>query len=561
MVQTVAGLRDARASAGMVPWWRDAVIYQIYPRSFADSDGNGIGDLRGVIERLDYLNDGAGGSLGVDAVWLSPFYPSPGADHGYDVSGYTGVDPLLGTLEDFDHLLGAAHARGIRVLIDLVINHTSVEHPWFRASRSSRADPKRDWYVWAPPGPGGSPPNNWLSAFERVGSAWTLDEATGECYLHTFTPGQADLNWRNPEVRAAIGDVMRFWLERGVDGFRVDVAHRLVKDEALRDNPPVLAHERRHVSHPWARQRNADHPDVHEVLRELRRTTDEYDAVLLGEVPIHDPARLARYYGDGDELHMAFNFALWDVPWRARAWRHVVDALLAHLPARAWPCTALSNHDIPRTVTRFGSDGRGRQRARVAAMLLLTLPGTPCLYAGEEIGMAGGGVSEQRRRDIDDRDESRTPMQWDPSGRGFSSGRSWLPVAPDAAVANVAVQRHDPASVLSLYRRLIRRRRGSPALRRGTYEPLHGPAEVFAYRRAARGEQFVVALNFSSRHQRLRHHALPRGTVVEVCTDPARDGEVLERHLVELGPDEGVVLRLPPAGAGRERGGRARAHR
>jgi alpha-glucosidase len=360
-------------------WWRHGVVYQIYPRSFADADGDGLGDLAGVSARLDHLNDGTPASLGVDALWLSPFYPSPDVDFGYDVSDYTDVDPRFGTLADFDELLAQAHHRGLRVVIDLVPNHTSDRHPWFVESRNARDAARRDWYVWADPKPDGGPPNNWLSSFERVGGAWTLDPATGQYYLHSFTPQQPDLNWWNPDVRAVMERVMRFWLDRGVDGFRVDVAHRLAKDPELRDNPLVLAGARRYVAHPTERLRTMDWPEVHAVLRGFRRTLDAYDdRMAVGEAVVLDPDRLARYYGEaGDELHLAFNFVFLHAPWRAEAFRDAVDRFEAALPPGAWPNVTLSNHDVSRIASRYGADGDGRARARVAAMMLLTLRGTP----------------------------------------------------------------------------------------------------------------------------------------------------------------------------------------
>jgi alpha-glucosidase len=524
------------------PWWRDAVIYQIYPRSFADSDGDGIGDLPGITSRLGYV-----AGLGADAIWLSPFYPSPQADSGYDISDFQDVDPACGTLDDFDELIRRAHDRGIRVLIDLVMNHTSVAHPWFAESRSSRSSPQRDWYIWASPGPGGGPPNNWLSAFAACGPAWSYDEATGQYYLHSFTPGQPDLNWRNLQVRAAMRKVWLFWLDRGVDGFRVDVAHRLLKDAGLRDNPAQLADARRHVSHPRLRQFNLDQPETHDVLRDLREVLDSYGdgacgrpRVALGEVPISDDRLLARYFG-ADGMQTAFHIAFWEQPWQGPAFRATVDSLAGHLRPGALPTYALATHDISRTVTRYGAG----QRPRVAAMMMLTLRGIPCVYYGEEIGMADAPPVAGRVIDVDGRDGQRTPMQWDDTGRGFTSGTPWLPFGPGQRAVNVARQRGAPGSLLTLYRRLISFRAASAALRRGSYRSLDSPGDTFVYERVAPGERLLVALNFASR---VTPVTLPVGYPargrVELSTRGDRDGTAAGLRPLMLAPDEAVIVRL-----------------
>ncbi len=543
-------------------WWKHGVVYQIYPRSFADSDGDGVGDLPGITARLDYLNDGTPASLGVDAIWLSPFYPSPMKDFGYDVADFCDVHPDFGTLADFDRLVAEAHARGIRVIVDLVPNHTSDKHPWFEESRSSRESPKRHWYVWGDSKPDGSPPNNWSSAFPRVGPAWTFDRPTGQWYLHSFLPQQPDLNWWNPEVREAMDKVMRFWLDRGVDGFRIDVVHRLGKDPELHDNPlveldgeaggedvdgPTLA---RILARKKARRYDEDWPEVHEILRIFRRTLDAYDdRMAVGEVYLLDPAVVARYYGEAaDELHLAFNFSFLWQPWRAEAFRAEADRWESLLPGGAWPDYTLSNHDVSRTATRYGSDGDGAVRSRVAAMMLLTLRGTPFLYYGEELGMTDGEIPEDRVVDVDGRDPERTPMQWDggPSA-GFTTGDPWLPVARSAAEGvSVAAQRDDPRSMLSLYRRLVWYRKGSAALRHGGYRPLDAPEGVFAYLREAGEERLLVALNFSG-HPRTLTPGIPRAGEgrLELATDPDRRPGPVPLDPLELAPYEGVVLRLP----------------
>ena len=507
-------------------WWREGVFYQIYPRSFQDSNGDGVGDLRGITARLDHLK-GTDRSLGIDAIWLSPFYRSPMADFGYDVADYCDVDPVFGTLADFEELLGQAHERGIRVIVDLVPGHTSDQHPWFRAARRSRSDPKRDWYVWAPPGRGAGPPNNWLSVFKRVGPAWTLDPASGEYYLHHFMPQQPDLNWWNPAVRDAIDDVMRFWLDRGVDGFRIDVAHGLVRDRRLRNVPRFPLGR---ASRQWGLK------EVHAIHRRWRTVLDAYDdKMAVGEVAEPTLRRLVRYYGNDDELSFPFNFEFLEQPWSARAFRRVVEEWERLLPEHAWPDYTLSNHDRSRAATRYGL-----RHARAAALLLLTLRGTPFIYYGEEIGMTDVTVPPDRIVDVDGRDPERTPMQWDGSEQaGFTSGAPWLPVAPDAPAVNVAAQRDDPGSLLSFHRRLLALRRGSLALRLGSYRTLPAPAGVYLYAREADGERLVVAINFTEQDR-----AVDLGTgraEVLLSTDPERGGA--GGTSLRLGPNEGLILR------------------
>jgi alpha-glucosidase len=542
----MASRRDDLGAA----WWREGVLYQIYPRSFQDSNGDGVGDLRGITARLDHLN-GTPTSLGVDGIWLSPFYPSPMADFGYDVADYCDVDPQFGTLADFDELIGAAHDRGIRVIIDLVPNHTSDQHPWFVEARSDRANPKRSWYVWADPKPDGSPPNNWQSAFRaRQASAWTFDEGSGQYYHHSFLPEQPDLNWWNPEVRAAFDGILRFWLARGVDGFRIDVAHRMARDPELRDNPDYGLAEDEYLVH-WTAEtapRDQDWPEVHEIHRRFRRVIDEYDGrMAIGEVFLLDPKRLVGYYGAGnDELHLAFNFAFLRAPWSAAAFRTEVEMFEGLLPAGAWPDYTLSNHDNPRAVSRYAPDGdlaTGRRRARLGALMLLTLRGTPFLYYGEEIGMADGPVPPDRVVDVAARDPERTPMQWDatPSG-GFTTGMPWLPVAPETARINVEAQRSDPDSMLAFQRELIAIRRGSPALRRGSYATLpDAPADVFAYVREDDGERWIVILNFGRGPARVSLGAMGGGTV-RISSDPSRATPKAVSGAVDVGPDEGLLI-------------------
>jgi alpha-glucosidase len=535
-------------------WWKSAVFYQIYPRSYADSNGDGVGDLPGITAHLDHLNDGTPHSLGVDAIWISPFYRSPMADFGYDVADYRDVDPVFGTLADFDRLLAAAHEHDIRVIVDFVPNHSSDRHPWFVESRSSRTNPRRDWYVWADPAPDGGPPNNWQSRFP-IGSAWTLDGTTGQYYLHSFLAEQPDLNWWNPEVRAEMEATLRFWLDRGVDGFRIDVAHMMLQDPDLRDNPEPLTIESRRMDEDW--------PEVHEIHRSWRRLLDSYgDRMAVGEVWILVPERVARYYGEAnDELHLAFNFSFLRQPWVASAFREATDQFESLLPVGAWPDYTLSNHDVHRARSRYDStaDGgrgpAGLARARVAAMMLLTLRGTPFIYFGEEIGQADAEVPPERALDVEGRDPERAPMQWAPgAGAGFTTGDPWLPIGSEADRVNVAAQRDDPASMLGLYRRLIWYRKGSAPLLRGSYRSLDAPEGVFAFVREADGESLLVALNFTDAAARFDADGASDGAVerrghVELSTDAVRhtDVEVSLAPLI-LGPNEGVVVRLAQAG-------------
>jgi alpha-glucosidase len=458
------------ASAGR-PWWQRAVLYQVYVRSFADSDGDGVGDLRGIVERLDYLR-----WLGVDALWLSPVTVSPDKDWGYDVADYTDVQPVFGGLPALDELVTEAGAREIRVIIDIVPNHTSDQHAWFREARASRDAPRRDWYVWADPLPDGSPPNNWRSTFGG-GSAWRLDEPTGQYYLHNFLPEQPDLNWWNEDVRAAFDEILRFWLDRGVAGFRIDVAHGIVKDRELRDNPD-----------PAISTYNANRDDVHKVLRRWRRVVDEYEPqrVLLGETWVMDLQRLARFYGSGeDELHLAFNFPFTFSNASAEELRSVVETTESVLPERAWPVWMLSNHDIVRFPTRMA--GGDERKARALLLLLFTLRGTPVLYYGDELGMPQAEIPSGSERDMDGRDGARTPLPWN---GGWSE--PWLPLS--ARVLTVADQHGDESSFLPYCRRLIAQRRTNPDLLDGDYESLPSPDGVWAFRR---GEHTRVAVNLT----------------------------------------------------------------
>lgn len=538
-------------ASALTDWWREAVFYQIYVRSFQDSNGDGVGDLPGIIQRLDYLNDGTPRSLGVDALWLTPINPSPMFDFGYDVSDYCGVEPLFGSLPDVDRLIAEAHRRNIRIILDLVPNHTSHLHPWFQASRASRTSATRDWYTWRDPAPGGGPPNNWVSSFG--GPAWTLDAVTGQYYLHSFLAEQPDLNYRNPQVRQAMEDVIRFWLDRGVDGFRVDVIHKMVKDAALRDNPLPKPEEEHPVRHYGGQIHlyDEDQPEVHDIIRSWRGLLEQYgERTMVGEVFILDPARVAKYHGNGrDGLPLAFNFSFLWCPWDAAAFRAEVEAMEAVLPAAAQPTYVLSNHDVPRHRTRFDDPRWGEARARVAAMLLLTLRGTPFLYYGEEIGMRDGFIPPERicdpvgkRFPAVNRDPERTPMQWSAGqGAGFTTAAdTWLPIGSDFESVNITRQESDPRSVLNFYRRLIWYRKGSTCLRRGGYRALDAPADVFAFVREHERERLLVALNFADESRRV---TLPAPARLELSTAYDRHAQDLSGSL-ELAPNEGAIVGL-----------------
>ena len=526
-------------------WWQTGVIYQIYPRSFQDTNGDGIGDLKGIERRLDYL-----ASLPVDAIWISPIYPSPMADFGYDVADYCGVDARFGTLADFDALLGQAHARGLKVLLDLVPNHTSDQHAWFAESRSSRDNPKRDWYIWRDPAPDGGPPNNWISDFG--GSAWEWDEATGQYYYHAFLKEQADLNWRNPAVQSAIYDVMHFWLYRGVDGFRIDVLWHLVKAADFPDNPPNPDYRPAMGDMHRVRQlHSTDQPEVHEIAADMRAIADSYgadgraDRVLVGEVylPVD---RLMHYYGRMRAgVHLPFNFQLIDAPWEARSLAKLIADYEAALPPGGWPSWVLGNHDRPRVATK-----RGPTQARVAAMLLLTLRGTPTLYYGDELGLSDVGVPADRVQDPRElrepglglgRDPVRTPMPWDGSeNAGFTTARPWLPLNADWPTRNSARMAEEPQSILTLYRRLLAMRRTYPALSIGSFALLDAAGDVLAYERRHGAERLIVALNLGTRtqHLQLPDWASDGRPLLSTLADPAPPGH----GALLLRVNEGVIL-------------------
>ncbi|WP_341990998.1 alpha-amylase family glycosyl hydrolase [Azorhizobium sp. AG788] len=528
-------------------WWQSGVIYQVYPRSFQDSDGDGVGDLTGIRRRLPHLVE-----LGVDALWISPIFPSPMADFGYDVADYTGIHPLFGTLADFDALVAEAKALNLKVLLDLVPNHTSIAHPWFQEARSGRASPRRDWYIWRDPAADGGPPNNWRSEFG--GSAWAYDPDSQQYYYHAFLAEQPDLNWRNPQVAAAIHEAMRFWLRRGVDGFRVDVIWHLLKDQDFRDNPPNP--DWREGSNPYFQLQplhTTDLEEVHGVIAGLRRVVDAFpERLLIGEIylPVE---RLGAYYGAHlDGAHLPFNFALLEAPWEARALADLIARYEAALPPGAWPNWVLGNHDRPRVASRLGAE-----QARVAAMLLLTLRGTPTLYYGDEIGMTTVPIPPDRIQDPYEknvpglglgRDGVRTPMPWDgsPNG-GFTDATPWLPLDANFPENNLMQHRGAPASLYTLYQTLLRLRRAHPALAVGRYQPVGVAGDLLLYVRAHAGERFLVALNLG-------------GAPAVATFAPGADGRILLSTFCDrvdepvtgalaLRGAEGVVVRLEPEAA------------
>ena len=506
-----------------------------------DSNGDGTGDLNGITSKLDYLR-----WLGVDAIWISPIYPSPMADFGYDVANYVDIDPIFGTLEHFDELVRQAHQRQIKVILDYVPNHSSDKHPWFMESRKSKNNPKRDWYIWRDPTqPDGGPPNNWLSAFG--GSAWEYDSNTSQYYYHAYLKEQPDLNWRNPDLQESMYEVLRFWFARGVDGFRIDALRQVVKDKQFRDNPPnptwTPGEDPYHALLPTF---SADQPELMDVVHRFREVAEEYaERVMIGELwlPIE---RLAAYYGrEGRGLHLPFNFHLILTRWEARQISKLVDTYEAALPPGAWPNWVLGNHDRSRVATRVGA-----QQARVAAMLLLTLRGTPTLYNGDEIGMHDVPIPPELVQDPFERnvpgigvgrDPERTPVQWtDGANAGFTTSEPWLPLADDYRQVNVATQQKDARSMLSLHRQLVELRRATPALAVGDYAHVHTDNALFVYDRKSETTTLRIALNLSHEARSVEWQA-PAGRVI-LSTYMDRDDDVDNR--LDLRPDEGVIIQL-----------------
>jgi len=538
------------------PWWAHAVFYEIYLRSFYDSNGDGVGDLNGITAKLDYL-----AGLGIDAIWITPFYPSPQVDFGYDVSDYENVDPMFGTLADLDRLIAQAHRRHIRVITDLVINHTSDQHPWFRESRSSRDNPKRSWYVWHDAAPGGGPPNTWASVFGP--SAWTYDARTAQYYYHFFYPQQPDLNWRNPQVESAMFDVMRFWLRRGVDGFRLDAVDALFEDRALRPNPyearlrPGSATE-----HQQHFKYNEYQPENFEEFRRLRRVVQEFgpDRLLIAETYPRRIGDLRRYYGAQDDaFQLPFNFAL------LRAASLDAASFRARVRQTEWTVRGrptayvLSNHDTPRAYDRLGDGKHDEQIAKLLTLMLLTLRGTPFFYYGEEIGMQT--TPPQHRAEVRDpvgklywpankgRDGERTPMQWSagPNAGFTSAAQPWLPIPPGARARNVDIESRDPSSILSFFEEAVRLRRASPALLDGDYRTLGDDPRVLAYRRRVASQTMIVVLNMSSHAAAVRLDPSGWGGETELVlrmSSARAQGARVNAARISLAPYEAAVLEV-----------------
>ena len=535
-------------------WWKHGVVYQIYPRSFMDGNGDGVGDLQGIIERLDYV-----ANLGVGAIWLSPIFPSPMKDFGYDVADYTDIHPLFGDLDTFDRLIAEAHRRGLRVILDYVPNHTSEEHPWFLESRASRDNPRADWYIWRDPKADGSAPNNWLSVFG--GKAWKYVEERGQYYMHTFLPEQPDLNWRNPDVRAAMLDVIRFWMDRGVDGLRMDVIYYLFKHPDLPDLKVTTAAQVGRLAGDWATLEHTldldyDDPALprQDTLAAIRATLDEYpERVGIGETYMMDPARVANYYGKNlDGLHMPFNFTLMPLEWDAQTFRTTIQRYYDALPEGAWPNFVIGSHDEHRFATRYGPEN-----TRTAAMLLLTLWGTPTWYYADELGMQDVPIPPEKEQDPHGlrvpghglgRDPERTPMQWsDAPNAGFTPAgvEPWLPLADDYRTVNVAAQEADPASHLNTIKRLLRLRRELPTLHdAGAFAFIDGlPGDVLAYTRTRAAETILVVLNFAGGAHTLDLSAWGQSAELLLATGPDRPLHA-DLAALALAPHEGLLLRV-----------------
>ena len=513
-----------------VPWWQSSVVYQIYPRSFADTTGDGVGDLQGIRSRLPYLQ-----WLGIDVLWLSPVFRSPMADFGYDVSDYCDIDPAFGTLADMDELIAECHERGMRLMLDWVPNHTSVEHRWFQDSRTDRTNPKADWYVWRD-----QPTNNWLCSFSDAAPAWTFDPIRSQWYLHCFLREQPDLNWDNPDVEQAMHDTLRFWLQRGVDGFRMDVVHLIGKQ--LDCDDPIRAVEKGYSHVPFN-----DVPVTHERLRRIRAVLDSYpgERASVGEVYLLDESAMATYYGTGDELHLSFNFAFLWAKWDAAALRERISSTIAHLgPIGAWPTWVISNHDVPRHRQRYGGT---EAAARMAAIMLLTLPGTPFMYQGEELGLLDAVVSGEQQRDPGGRDGCRAPIPWTPDAEDGRSGAAyhgwpaepWLPFAPESRFRNVATMRGDEESILHLYRNLLTLRHAHPELQIGGFRLLDSDEHVLAYERSAGAQRCVVVLNLGDRPTTM--HEVEHGVVLLGSSESAAhsEGELI------VAPKSAVIVQLP----------------
>jgi len=528
-----------------VNWSRKAVVYQIYPWSFKDSNGDGIGDLQGIIKKLDYLNDGTENSLGIGAIWLSPIYTSPMVDFGYDISNYTDIDPVFGDLKTFDLLVKEAHKRGIKIIMDFVANHTSNQHQWFLESKSSKNNPKRDWYIWKDPKPDGSPPNNWLSVFGS--SAWTLDEKTQQYYMHSFLPQQPDLNWRNSEVKTAMEQVLEFWIHKGVDGFRSDAAYHLIKDDQFRDDPlnpnyKGLKGSYDGLLHIYSQGR----PETLDTIRTFCSILGLHkDTYMISEAYLDIPEMAKLYKACSNSLHAPFNFNLISLPWDAQLVRNHIDEFEASLSENDWPNYVLGNHDRPRVATRIGE-----KRARLLAMLLFTLRGMPFVYYGDEIGMENEDIPPEKQKDLvgnrlsANRDGERTPMQWDDSTyTGFSITHPWLPVGRKYKNINVKKELNDPLSMLHLYRQLIHYRTHHHVLLHGSYQSLDlGHSHVFSYVRELGDEKVLVILNFSKNKETVSF-SYQKANVI-CTTNGENEGKMIDINTITLSPYQGYVVEV-----------------
>ena len=500
-------------------WWESAVFYQIYPRSFKDSNNDGIGDLAGVIEKLDHLNDGKGGGLGIDAIWFSPFFPSPQADFGYDVSDYCNIDSDYGTLEDFDQLVEESHRRGIKIVLDLVLNHSSDQHKWFQESRKNSTNSKVDWYVWADPKPDGSPPNNWLAVFG--GAAWTFEPQRGQYYLHNFLPEQPDLNWYNPEVREALADVVRFWMKRGADGFRLDTANYYAYDRQLRDNPKRPENselmEDGQEANPLSQyitKYSKDRPENLEFIHFLRKIFDESGAVSIGEIGsaegLESTLKLGTdYVKNGKGLHLAYTFSMLNKNMSAEYLEHVLRVTEESIED-GWPCWSLSNHDCMRMISRFDCFGERDGFQQMMLLLLLSLRGTPIIYYGEEVDMQEYEITKDELRDpqgirfwpdIKGRDGCRLPFPWDSklTNQGFNSGtKPWLPAANKLSLDQAKA---DSGSTFHVLQEMLQIRKKFPALQNGSYRKILLDGDCFVFERKTEGETMLIAANFSTEEQ------------------------------------------------------------
>ncbi|MBI4359894.1 MAG: alpha-amylase [Candidatus Jacksonbacteria bacterium] len=531
-------------------WFRKSVVYQIYPRSFKDTNGDGVGDLNGIIEKLDYLNDGTDASLGINAIWINPIYKSPMKDFGYDISDYRDIDAIFGTMADFDRLVSEAHQRGIKIIMDFVPNHTSREHPWFQESKSSRDNPRRDWYIWRDPRQDGSAPNNWLSVFG--GSAWTIDEATGQYYMHSFLPDQPDLNWRNEEVRDEMADTLRFWLKKGIGGFRMDAVYHLIKDDQFRNDPPNPNYNAARdepynaLLHVYSTGRS----ELLETANTLCNILGEQgqDTYMVSEAYLGIPQMMELYHACDNSLHAPLNFNLMMLPWNAAEFKKFIDEYEEKLGPGDWPNYTLGNHDRSRLATRLG-----QSRARLAAMLQFTLRGTPFVYYGDELGMEDVKIPDERCFDPwgknvpgfnVGRDPERTPMQWNANANaGFTNGAPWLPVSPSYKEKNIESESRDPNSMLSFYKELIHHRTNSYALLTGAYKPMEsGNESVFVFGRECASDKLLVAINFSDSVQTIILSV--DGTLLCNTHRGKCGGGKIQSEQLRFDPYEGLIVKL-----------------